>query len=59
MALFSSFNIYFTDKETVLELNGVMIEAYPSHHRASARALEIVSFVFLDEGRLFPTRSAS
>jgi len=53
-ALFSPFNIYFTDKETVLELNGVRIEAYPSHHIDSARALDNVSFIFLDEADFFP-----
>ena len=32
-AIFSSkLGIYFTNKETVLELNGCMIEAYPSNH---------------------------
>nr|MDP9288889.1 hypothetical protein [Thermoproteota archaeon] len=53
-ALFSPFNIYFADKETVLELNGVRIEAYPSDHIDSARALDNVSFIFLDEADFFP-----
>jgi len=53
-ALFSPFNICFTDKETVLDLNRVRIEAYPSHHIDSARALDNVSFIFLDEADFFP-----
>ena len=31
--------IYFDTKETVIELNGVRIEAYPSHHLDSMRGL--------------------
>jgi hypothetical protein len=53
-ALFSPLNIYFADKETVLELNGVRIEEYPSHYIYSTRALENVSFIFLDEADFFP-----
>ena len=30
------------------------IEAYPSHHIDSARALDNVSFIFLDEADFFP-----
>lgn len=47
-------NIYFDTKETVLELNGVRIEAFPSHHLASARGLSNVSFILLDEADFFP-----
>jgi hypothetical protein len=39
----------FDTKETVLQLNGVKIEAFPSHHLDSVRGLAKVSFVFLDE----------
>lgn len=39
----------FDTKETVLELNGVKIEAFPSHHLDSVRGLPNVSFIFLDE----------
>jgi hypothetical protein len=31
-ALFRNVNATFNSKETVIELNGVHIEAYPSHH---------------------------
>jgi len=41
-------------KETVIELNGVQIEAYPSHHLDAMRGLPNVSFIFLDESDFFP-----
>jgi hypothetical protein len=41
-------------KETVIELNGVHIEAYPSHHLDSMRGLANVSFIYLDEADFFP-----
>ena len=39
----------FDTKETVIELNGVHIEAYPSHHLDAMRGLKDVSFIYLDE----------
>lgn len=47
-------NIQFDTKETVIELNGVHIEAYPSHHLDSMRGLKDVSFIYLDEADFFP-----
>jgi hypothetical protein len=44
----------FDTKETVIELNGVHIEAYPSHHLDSMRGLKDVSFIYLDEADFFP-----
>lgn len=44
----------FDTKETVIELNGVHIEAYPSHHLDAMRGLPNVSFIFLDEADFFP-----
>jgi hypothetical protein len=41
-------------KETVIELNGVHIEAYPSHHLDAMRGLDKVSFIYLDEADFFP-----
>ena len=41
--------IIFQDKETVIELNGCQIEAFPSHHLDSYRALENPKFILLDE----------
>ena len=44
----------FDSKETVIELNSVHIEAYPSHHLDSMRGLTNVSFIYLDEADFFP-----
>jgi hypothetical protein len=43
----------FDNKETVLELNGCTIEAYPSNHIDSFRALENPKFILIDEGDFF------
>jgi hypothetical protein len=45
----------FDTKETVIELNGVKIEAFPSHHLDAMRGLPDVSFILLDEADFFPT----
>jgi hypothetical protein len=44
----------FTTKETVIELNGVHIEAYPSHYLDAMRGLKDVSFIYIDEADFFP-----
>jgi hypothetical protein len=41
--------IRFDNKETVIELNGMNIEAYPSHFLDAIRGLPKVYFIFLDE----------
>jgi hypothetical protein len=46
--------ILFSNKETVLDLNGVRIEVYPSHHLDSMRGLANVSFIFQDEADFYP-----
>ena len=46
--------IIFYTKETVIELNGVKIEAFPSHHLDAMRGLPNVSFILLDEADFFP-----
>jgi hypothetical protein len=46
--------ISFDTKETVIELNGVKIEAFPSHHLDAMRGLANVSFILLDEADFFP-----
>ena len=46
--------IIFDTKETVLELNGVKIEAFPSHHLDAMRGLPKVSFILLEEADFFP-----
>ena len=54
--LFYSKNLItsFATKETVVVINNVKIEAFPSHHVDSARGLPNVSFIFLDESDYFP-----
>ena len=44
----------FDSKETVIELNGVKVEAFPSHHLDAMRSLPNVSFILLDEADFFP-----
>lgn len=41
-------------KETVIDINRVRIEAFPSHHLDAMRGLDKVSFIFLDEADFFP-----
>lgn len=45
--------LYFSNKETVLELNGCTIEAFPSNHIDSFRALDNPKFILLDEADFF------
>ncbi|MFZ0328080.1 MAG: DEAD/DEAH box helicase family protein [Nitrososphaeraceae archaeon] len=52
-ALFEPHNIIFANKETVLELNGCTIEAYPSNHLDAYRALDNPKFILLDEVDFF------
>ena len=52
--LFRDTGVTFANKETVIELNGVRIEAFPSHHLDSMRGLPNVSFILLDEADFFP-----
>jgi hypothetical protein len=40
--------VTFDTKETVIELNGVKIEAFPSHHLDAMGGLQKVSFILLD-----------
>jgi hypothetical protein len=54
--MFAPHSITFTDKETVCVLNGVRIEAYPSHHAATARGLPNVSLIFVDEASFIPNK---
>lgn len=41
--------ITYANKETVLELNGCSIEAYPPNHLDAYRALDNPKFILLDE----------
>jgi hypothetical protein len=44
----------FDTKETVFELNGVKIEAFPSHHLDAMRGLPNASFILLDDDFFHP-----
>jgi hypothetical protein len=46
-------HVTFDSKETVLELNGCSIEAYPSNHVDAYRALDNPKFILIDEGDFF------
>jgi hypothetical protein len=43
----------FQTKETVIVLNGCIIEAYPSNHLDAYRALDNPKFIFIDEADFF------
>ena len=45
--------IYFSNKETALNLNGCLIEAYPSFNIDSFRSLDNPKFILLDEADFF------
>ena len=47
------FGLRFDDKETVLNLNGCHIQAYPSNHIDSFRSLSSPKFILLDESDMF------
>jgi hypothetical protein len=54
-ALFRSKDLVaFDTNETVIELNGVKIEAFPSHHLDAMRGSPNLSFILLDEADFFP-----
>ncbi|HEY6668210.1 MAG TPA: hypothetical protein VI033_03565 [Candidatus Nitrosopolaris sp.] len=57
--LFEPHDIYFEDKQTFLDLNGVAIEAFPSNHLASFRSLESPAFILLDESDYFNANEAA
>jgi hypothetical protein len=46
--------VTFDTKETVIELKGIKIEAFPSHHLDAMRGLQNVSLILLDEADFFP-----
>jgi hypothetical protein len=47
--LFYDKGLVFDNKETVIELNGAKIEAFPSHDLGGMRGLQNVYFILLDE----------
>src|ERR1051326_9347652 len=46
-------HVTFDSKETVLELNGRTIEAYPSNHIDAYRALDNPKFILIEEADFF------
>ncbi len=50
---YNKLGIIFQNKETVLELNDVRIEAFPSHHLDSMRGLANISFILSDEADFY------
>jgi hypothetical protein len=46
--------VTFDTKETVIELKGIKIEAFPSHHLDAMRGLQNVSLILFDEADFFP-----
>ncbi len=54
--LFYDFDgIFQMNTEYAVELNGVLIQAYPSHNLGSYRSLTAPKFIFIDEGDFFPS----
>jgi hypothetical protein len=49
----SKLGVIIQNKETVFELNGCTIEAYPSNHLDAYRSLENPKFILIDEGDFF------
>ena len=46
-------HVTFDSKETVLELNGCTVEAYPSNHIDAYRALDKPELILIDEADFF------
>ena len=51
--LFEFLGLYFATKETVIELNGCHIEAFPSNHLDAYRSLVSPKFILCDEADFF------
>jgi hypothetical protein len=51
--------LFFDTKETVLVINGCLIQAFPSHHLDAMRGLTNVAIVFQDEASLFEINQAN
>jgi hypothetical protein len=52
-ALFEPYGVIFDLKETMIEINGCTIEAYPSNHIDAFRSLTNPKFILLDEVDFF------
>jgi hypothetical protein len=51
--MFQPHGITFDSKETVIEINGCTIEAYPSNHIDAFRSLTNPKFILIEEGDFF------
>jgi hypothetical protein len=55
----SEHQLVFDTKETVLVINGCLIQAFPSHHLDAMRGLTNVAIVFQDEASFFEINQAN
>ena len=55
----SEHQLIFDTKETVLVINGCLIQAFPSHHLDAMRGLTNVAIVFQDEASFFEINQAN
>lgn len=55
----SDYQLVFDTKETVLVINGCLIQAFPSHHLDAMRGLTNVAIVFQDEASFFEINQAN
>jgi late competence protein required for DNA uptake (superfamily II DNA/RNA helicase) len=51
--------LIFDSKETIIIINGCIIQAFPSHHLDAMRGLTNVAVVFQDEASFFETNQAN
>ena len=58
-SLESEYQLIFDTKETVLVINGCLIQAFPSHHLDAMRGLTNVAIVFQDEASFFEINQAN
>lgn len=57
--LLERFHISFGTKETVIELNRVHIEVYPSHHLDAMRGAYLTYFFFSSMKQTFPLQGSN
>jgi hypothetical protein len=55
----SEYQLVFDTKETILVINGCLIQAFPSHHLDAMRGLTNVAVVFQDESSFFEINRAN
>jgi hypothetical protein len=55
----SEHQLIFDTKETVLVINGCLIQTFPSHHLDAMRGLTNVAIVFQDEASFFEINQAN